>query len=133
MNTNLTPSRRDFIRLAAGAPALLSAAATPRPNVIAVLVDDMGFSDLGCYGSEIPTPNIDRLASGGVRFTQMYNTARCSPSRACLLTGLYPHQAGMGFLDNMVLPGSRGTTGRLSDESSTMAEVAAPTPDTSPP
>ena len=86
----------------------------------------MGFSDLGCYGSEIPTPNIDRLAAGGVRFTQMYNTARCSPSRACLLTGLYPHQAGMGYLDDMVIPNSRGTQGRLNDESATIAEVLRP-------
>lgn len=123
---NPAHSRRDFIRLAAGAPALLGAAATPRPNVIVILVDDMGFSDLGCYGSEIPTPNIDRLASGGVRFTQMYNTARCSPSRATLLTGLYPHQAGMGYLDNLVLPNSRGTQGRLSDESVTIAEALRP-------
>ncbi len=68
-----------------------------RPNVVVILVDDMGFSDVGCYGSEIPTPNIDALASGGVRFTQFYNTARCSTTRASLLTGLYPHQAGMGF------------------------------------
>ena len=109
--------------MAAGVPSLLSAADRPRPNIIVILVDDMGFSDLGCYGGEIPTPNLDRLAAGGVRFTQFYNTARCSPSRACLLTGLYPHQAGMGFLDNMVLPGSRGYQGRLRDESVTMAEV----------
>ena len=91
-----------------------------------ILVDDMGFSDLGCYGGEIPTPNLDRLAAGGVRFTQFYNTARCSPSRACLLTGLYPHQAGMGHLDNMVLPDSRGYQGRLTDESATMAEALRP-------
>lgn len=112
--------------MAGGAPALLSAAARPRPNVIVVLADDMGFSDLGCYGSEIPTPNIDRLAAAGVRFTQMYNTARCSPSRATLMTGLYPHQAGMGYLDNLVLPNSRGTQGRLNDESVTIAEALRP-------
>jgi arylsulfatase len=126
MGTLPTPSRRDFLRLAAATPALAANAAQSRPNVIVVLVDDMGFSDLGCYGSEIPTPNIDRLASGGVRFTQMYNTARCSPSRACLLTGLYPHQAGMGYLDNLVIPNSRGTQGRLNDESATIAEVVRP-------
>src|SRR5215472_7377211 len=72
-------------------PCLVAAAATPRPNIIVILVDDMGFSDIGCYGSEIPTPNLDKLAAGGVRFTQFYNTARCSPSRSCLMTGLYPH------------------------------------------
>ncbi len=94
-----------------------------RPNVVVILVDDMGFSDVGCYGSEIPTPNIDALASGGVRFTQFYNTARCSTTRASLLTGLYPHQAGMGFLDDKVLPNSRGTFGRLHERCVTIAEV----------
>ena len=69
-----------------------------RPNVMVILTDDMGYSDIGCYGSEIRTPNIDRLASNGVRFTHYYNTARCSPSRASLLTGLYPHQAGIGLM-----------------------------------
>jgi arylsulfatase A-like enzyme len=99
-------------------------AATPkRPNVVVILVDDMGFSDLGCYGSEIPTPNIDALAEHGVRFTQFYNTARCSPTRASLLTGLYPHQAGMGHLETIIHEGSKGTTGRLRDDAVTMAEV----------
>ena len=102
-----------------GAPAL----AAERPNVVVILVDDMGFSDIGCYGSEIPTPNIDALAEHGVRFTQFYNTARCSPTRASLMTGLYPHQAGMGHLDNIVHEGSKGTTGRLRDDAVTMAEV----------
>ena len=69
-----------------------------RPNVIVILTDDMGFSDIGCFGSEIRTPHIDRLAANGLAFTHFYNTARCSPSRASLLTGLYPHQAGMGHL-----------------------------------
>ena len=102
-----------------------AAAAVPanRPNVVVVLVDDMGFSDLGCYGSEIPTPNIDALAARGVRFTQFYNTARCSPTRASLLTGLYPHQAGMGHLDNVVHEGSKGTAGQLRDDCVTIAEV----------
>src|SRR6185436_1553815 len=78
----------------------------PRPNIVVILVDDMGFADIGCYGSEIPTPHLDKLAADGVRFTQFYNTARCSTTRASLLTGLYPHQAGMGWLDNMVRPSS---------------------------
>jgi len=60
-----------------------------KPNVLIILVDDMGYSDLGCYGSEIKTPNIDRLAANGMKFTQMYNTAKCFPSRASLLTGVY--------------------------------------------
>lgn len=65
-----------------------------KPNVILILADDMGWSDLGCYGSEVNTPNLDRLASEGIRFTQMYNTSKCFPSRACLLTGLYSQQIG---------------------------------------
>jgi arylsulfatase A-like enzyme len=101
----------------------LAAAPTTRPNVVVILIDDMGFSDLQCYGGEVPTPNINKLAAEGVRFTQFYNTARCSPSRAALLTGLYPHQAGMGFLDNMVVEGSKGTTGKLNENCVTMAEV----------
>ncbi len=98
-------------------------AAAERPNIVVVLVDDMGFSDIGCYGSEIPTPNLDRLAAKGVRFTQFYNAARCSPTRASLITGLYPHQAGMGWLDNMVEPKSRGIHGKLLPRSVTIAEV----------
>jgi len=69
-----------------------------RPNVVLILNDDMGFSDIGCYGGEIETPNLDRLASEGLRFAQFYNTARCSPSRASMLTGLHPHQTGVGIL-----------------------------------
>ena len=69
--------------------ALSAADAVPtRPNIIVILVDDMGFSDIGCYGSEIPTPNLDQLAAEGLRFTQFYNTGRCCPTRAALLTGL---------------------------------------------
>jgi arylsulfatase len=94
-----------------------------RPNIVVVLVDDVGFSDIGCYGSEIPTPNLDRLAGGGVRFTQFYNTARCSPTRASLLTGLYPHQAGLGWLDNKVEPQSKGFHGKLLPRCVTIAEV----------
>lgn len=69
-----------------------------RPNIVLILNDDMGYSDIGCYGGEIQTPNLDRLAANGLRFTQFYNTARCSPSRASLLTGLHPHQTGVGVL-----------------------------------
>lgn len=68
---------------------------TPRPNIVIILADDLGWSDIGCYGSEIPTPNLDRLAREGMRFTQFHNTAKCFPSRACLLTGLYAQQCGM--------------------------------------
>src|SRR5689334_12088388 len=63
-----------------------------RPNILLILADDLGYSDLGCYGSEIATPNLDSLAKGGLRFTQFYNTARCWPSRAAILTGYYAQQ-----------------------------------------
>src|SRR5690348_9516667 len=79
-------------------PSILLAA--EQPNVVVILSDDMGYSDLGCYGGEIPTPNLDQLAGNGLRFTQFYNTARCCPTRASLLTGLYPHQAGVGHMTN---------------------------------
>lgn len=97
--------------------------AADRPNVVVILVDDMGWSDIGCYGSEIPTPHLDALASNGVRFTQFHNTGRCSPTRASLLTGHYPHQAGMGHLDNTVKPNHPGFQGKIADTSVTMAEV----------
>ena len=71
---------------------------SPRPNIIIILVDDMGFSDIGCYGGEIETPNLDKLASNGVRFTQFYNSGRCCPTRASLMTGLHPHQVGIGHM-----------------------------------
>ncbi len=70
----------------------------PRPNIIIILVDDMGYSDVGCYGSEIATPNIDKLAADGLRFTQFYNYGRCCPTRAALMTGLHPHQVGIGHM-----------------------------------
>jgi arylsulfatase len=108
---------------ALGAAAAVDAQKEARPNVVIILVDDMGWSDIGPYGGEIPTPHLDALAAGGLRFTQFYATPRCSPSRASLLTGLYPHQAGMGHLDTVVRDGSTGTTGRLNDRSVTIAEV----------
>ena len=95
--------------------------APDRPNIVVILVDDMGFSDLGCYGGEIPTPHLDALAAGGLRFSQCYNTARCCPTRASLLTGLYSHQAGVGHMtEDEGLPGYRG---RLGDECVTVAEA----------
>lgn len=78
--------------------AALPLFAAERPNIILIMVDDMGFSDLGCYGGEIATPNIDRLAAGGVRFSQFYNSGRCCPTRATLMTGLHPHQCGIGHM-----------------------------------
>ena len=95
---------------------------TKKPNVIVILTDDMGFSDIGCFGSEIKTPNIDKLAANGISFTHFYNTSRCSPSRASLMTGLYPHQAGMGFLSNYNYD-EAGYVDDLSKNAVTMAEV----------
>ncbi len=83
---------------------LASLHAGERPNILLILADDLGWSDLGCYGGEIRTPNLDSLARGGLRFTQFYNSARCSPTRAAILTGLHPHQAGFPNLSG-VLPG----------------------------
>lgn len=95
-----------------------------RPNVIIVMADDMGWSDIGCYGSEIETPNLDRLAKNGLRFTQFYNTGRCCPTRASLLTGTYPHQAGIGHMMNDTgLPGYQGDLG---SNVQTIAEVLSP-------
>ncbi len=92
---------------------LMYAAESSRPNIIYILADDMGYSDLGCYGSEIDTPNLNRLAEGGLRFTQFYNTGRCCPTRASMLTGLYPHQAGVGhMMDDRNLDGYRGELGK---------------------
>ena len=98
--------------------------AAEKPNVIVILADDMGYSDLGCYGGEISTPNLDRLAMNGLRFTQFYNTARCCPTRASLLTGLYPHQAGVGhMMDDKGLDGYRGD---LNQNCVTIAEALRP-------
>ena len=97
--------------------------AAPRPNLLLIFADDLGWSDLGAYGGEIQTPALDALAAGGVRFTQFYNTSRCCPSRASLLTGLYPHQAHVGNMTQdrgEEFPGYRGT---LQADSVTLAEV----------
>ncbi len=104
-------------------------AASERPNIILILADDMGFSDIGCYGSEIRTPNIDRLAKNGLRFTQFYNCARCCPSRAALMTGLYPHQAWVGdMVDEYARPAreqlkSRAYSDHLNPYAPTIAEA----------
>src|SRR2546421_6484625 len=110
-----------IILLGAAARADADFAAARRPNIIIILADDMGFSDVGCYGGEIRTPNIDRLASEGVRFTQFYNMARCCPTRASLMTGLYPHQAGIGAMNQDL--GKPAYRGELNDRGVTIAEV----------
>ncbi len=95
-----------------------------KPNIIIIMADDMGYSDIGCFGSEIKTPHIDSLAENGVRFTQMYNCARCCPTRASLLTGLYPHQAGIGhMIGDLQLPAYQGY---LRDDCVTIAEALKP-------
>lgn len=99
-------------------------AAAPRPNIVLIMADDMGYSDIGCYGGEIGTPNIDRLATEGIRFTQFYNMPRCSPTRAALLTGLYNHEAGLGEVPEYGhLIGGPGYLAHLNDQCVTVAEV----------
>ena len=93
------------------------------PNILLILADDMGYSDLACYGGEIETPNLDSLAANGIRFTQFYNTARCSPSRASLLTGLYPHEAGIGLLTGRNM--GEGYQGYLNEVCVTIPEILA--------
>jgi arylsulfatase len=89
----------------------------PPPNIVLIMADDLGFSDIGSFGGEIPTPNLDRLAREGVRFTQFYNAARCSPTRASLLTGRTPHAVGVGHLNG---PGTY--PGDLDRDAPTVAE-----------
>lgn len=96
-------------------------AAAPQPSFVVILADDLGYSDIGSYGGEIATPHLDALAAGGLRFTEFYNTARCSPTRAALLTGVYPHEAGMGFLPFDWRP--PGYTGALADSVVTIPEA----------
>ena len=123
--------RRHFLRISAGAAAALplacgsapepEPAAAAKPNIVVIMADDMGFSDIGPYGGEIPTPTLDRLASNGVCFRHFYNAARCCPTRASLMTGLYPHQAGVGhMMEDYNLPAYRGD---LNKQCVTIAEV----------
>jgi arylsulfatase len=98
--------------------------AADRPDIVIILSDDMGYSDIGSYGGEIHTPTLNRLAAGGLRFTQFYNTGRCCPTRAALLTGLYPHQAGIGHM--MEDRGHDGYRGELNRRCVTIAEVLRP-------
>jgi arylsulfatase A-like enzyme len=92
------------------------------PNIIIILVDDMGFSDLGSYGGEIHTPNIVRLAKQGIRFTKFYNTARCSTTRASLLTGQYPHNVQMGHLAGKRFKATDGYRGQLDEDATLLPE-----------
>ena len=95
-----------------------------RPNIVLIMADDMGYSDLGCYGGEIRTPNVDRLAANGLRLTHFYNTGRCCPSRTSVLTGHYPHRVGVGHkVTDLGKPGYRG---RVSPDAPTIAESLIP-------
>jgi arylsulfatase A-like enzyme len=114
---------RLFCILALSSAGLLQAA-DDRPNIIVMMADDMGISDIGCYGGEIQTPALDGLAKNGIRFKQFYNTSRCCPTRASLLTGLYPHQAGVGHM--MGDRGLDGYRGNLNQKCRTIAEVLRP-------
>ena len=107
--------------LISGLLLLASAAHGKQPNIVLIMADDMGYSDIGCYGSEIKTPVLDKLAANGLRYTQFYNTSRCCPTRAALLTGLYSHQAGIGLME-----GDRGWPayrGSLNKRCVTIAEA----------
>ena len=130
--STLCYTRRDFIKamgLGVAAMAVPGCAGTSglraekhrRPNIVLMMADDMGYSDIGCYGGEIRTPNLDGLADGGLRFTQFYNTARCCPTRASLMSGLYQHQAGVGHM--MGDYGIDSYRGDLSNNCVTIAEV----------
>lgn len=131
-------SRRNFLQIslaslatAKGLSSLpaFSQSSQTQPNIIIILADDLGFSDIGCYGAEIETPNLDQLAREGLRFTQFYNCAICSPTRAALLTSLYPHKVGLGDLVNTT--GEKrppAYQGYLSDQCLTIAEALTPTP-----
>lgn len=117
----LKTKKLSYLGLAlAGLPFLSNA--QEKPNIVVILADDMGYSDLGCYGGEIETPNLDNLAENGLRYRQFYNSARSCPSRATLMTGLYPHQAGMGWMAAADLQRAP-YQGYLNNECVTIAEV----------
>jgi arylsulfatase A-like enzyme len=127
--------RRQFLNLAVGLGLSAAAARTMagmttegapatagrRPNILLILADDLGFGDLGAMGSEIRTPNIDSIARNGKLFTSMYNSARCCPTRSALLTGLYPHNAGLGHMGSNL--GTTAYQGYLRDDAATIAEA----------
>jgi len=129
-----TLDRRSFLQLAAMAAGAACGGTNapvedPRPNIVLIMADDMGFSDIGCYGGEVDTPHLDALAANGLRFRQFYNGARCCPTRASLITGLYAHQAGVGHMtgeyrkDGEIIP---SYAGNLSKNSVTIAEALKP-------
>lgn len=131
-------TRREFLKISGTTAACLSIGGCfggitkalgisnqKRPNILLIMADDMGFSDIGCYGSEIETPNIDKLAANGLRYRKFYNAARCCPTRAALMTGLYPHQTGLGWMTVSDL-GQPGYIGELNDKCITIAQGLKP-------
>src|ERR1051325_2134359 len=100
-------NRRDFLRTLGGTAAagICGAAPAKKPNFVVILADDMGYADAGCYGGDVLTPNLDKLAAKGLRFTQAYSTARCGPSRGCLLTGYYAQQTASDVMTPGGTPG----------------------------
>ncbi len=124
MKTSVPTCRVLCVLMVVAALLPLQVEAAARPNIILIMGDDMGYSDIGCYGGEIETPTLDGLADGGLRFTQFYNTARCCPTRASLLSGLYPHQAGVGHMMND--RGYDGYRGELNRNCVTIAEALRP-------
>jgi arylsulfatase A-like enzyme len=122
---------KQFLLLLIASFGFASIYAAERPHIILIMVDDMGFSDLGYHGGEIETPNLDALAAGGVRFSQFYNSGRCCPTRATLMTGLHPHQTGIGHMT--LSPNSTGPKNRppayqgyLNRQCVTIAETLKP-------
>lgn len=122
----IKPTARAFKKLLAWMLVLIAStssfAADPevdQPNILLIVADDLGFSDLGCFGGEIQTPNLDQLASGGLRLTQFYTTGRCCPSRASLLSGQYPHAVGLGHMTKDI--GRPGYRGRIAGDAQTIA------------
>jgi arylsulfatase len=113
------------IFLTLGLSLSLKLFSSERPNVLVILADDLGFSDLSCYGGEIPTPNLDELATGGAKFSAFYTSARCCPSRASLMTGIHPHQAGIGSFTHASQPPGRGLAykGQLLPTCVTLSEI----------
>ncbi|MEJ2648274.1 MAG: arylsulfatase [Sedimentisphaerales bacterium] len=127
-------TRREFLKITGSAMACLSAdgcaksilstmdnSQKAKPNILLIVADDLGFSDLGCYGGEINTPNLDAMAKNGIRMTRFYSTGRCCPSRASILTGLYPHRAGLGHMVNDL--GQPGYRGHVADDAVTIAQA----------
>jgi len=120
MKTSKAINRREFLALSASAVGV-APQEQKRPNILLIVADDLGFSDLGCFGGEIATPVLDALAANGARFTQFYSSARCCPSRANILSGQYAHKVGVGYM--MADLGQPGYKGRLSESAATLGEV----------